>query len=346
MLNRVTFKDDQIRRAIGKEVIESYVYEIVSQLSTVTWITQEFEYQKGGNSVLSSDVISAEGDKVIFYDTKSITPSLKLRKFDAAEIDYTKWGFNSYAMLDGTEEVSGKSDSSVASVEDGHLSLKAIKTEDGYKVSHSFNTGKTMSFKYGYVEIRAKVPFGAGMWPAFWLKSDIGDYGKGQAQIDKLVARAGYEPNLAYSSEVDVFEVFGNEYARSNLHRWWKADGTDEMVSSLGTITSYKLTEYDWHTYGFEWTSKYIKMYIDGVSYQTYDLSKCFGEGASDDLSGFNTTMCLIFNNHLRLASDGYGDSALNDTYSVGDIISDLQIDYVRLYQNSKGALYTFNLDD
>ena len=87
MLNRVTFKDDQIRRAIGKEVIESYVYEIVSQLSTVTWITQEFEYQKGGNSVLSSDVISAEGDKVIFYDTKSITPSLKLRKFDAAEIE-------------------------------------------------------------------------------------------------------------------------------------------------------------------------------------------------------------------------------------------------------------------
>ena len=87
MLNRVTFKDDKIRRVIGKEVIESYVYEIISQLSTVTWITQEFEYQKGRGSVLSSDVISAEGDKVIFYDTKSITPSLKLRKFDAVEIE-------------------------------------------------------------------------------------------------------------------------------------------------------------------------------------------------------------------------------------------------------------------
>ena len=36
---------------------------------------------------MSSDVISAEDDKVIFYDTKAITPSLKLRNFDVAEIE-------------------------------------------------------------------------------------------------------------------------------------------------------------------------------------------------------------------------------------------------------------------
>jgi hypothetical protein len=87
MLNRITLGDNKIRRAIGKEVIESYVYEIISQLSTVTWITPELEYYKGKDRILSSDVISAEGDKVIFYDTKSITPSLKLRKFDVAEIE-------------------------------------------------------------------------------------------------------------------------------------------------------------------------------------------------------------------------------------------------------------------
>ena len=51
MLNRLTLGDDKLRRAIGKEVIEGYLYDIVSQL------------------------------------TKAITPSLKLRKFDAAEIE-------------------------------------------------------------------------------------------------------------------------------------------------------------------------------------------------------------------------------------------------------------------
>lgn len=87
ILNRVTYRDDNIRRTIGKEVIEKYVYDIISQLSTVTWITPEFEYYCGKNKMLSSDVIAAEDGKVILYDTKAITPSLKLRKFDEGEIE-------------------------------------------------------------------------------------------------------------------------------------------------------------------------------------------------------------------------------------------------------------------
>lgn len=87
MLNRVTFRDNKLRRAIGKEVIESYLYNIVRQLDTVTWISPELLYKKGKDKLLTSDVIAAEGDNVIFYDTKAITPSLKLRKFDVAEIE-------------------------------------------------------------------------------------------------------------------------------------------------------------------------------------------------------------------------------------------------------------------
>jgi len=87
MLNRITENDDKLRRAIGKEVIESYLFDIVNQLNTVTWISPEIKYKKGRNELLTSDVIAAEGDKVIFYDAKSIVPSLRLRKFDEAEIE-------------------------------------------------------------------------------------------------------------------------------------------------------------------------------------------------------------------------------------------------------------------
>ncbi len=87
MLNRITYKDETTRKAIGKEIIEKYVFDIVSQLNTVTWISQEFEYNKGKDKCLTSDIIAAEDDKVIFYDTKAITPSLKLRKFDDTEIE-------------------------------------------------------------------------------------------------------------------------------------------------------------------------------------------------------------------------------------------------------------------
>lgn len=87
MLNRVTYKDNALRRAIGKEVIESYIYDIVSQLNTVTWVSSEFEYNKGKSKILTPDVMAAEGERIIFYDTKAITPSLKLRKFDSDEIN-------------------------------------------------------------------------------------------------------------------------------------------------------------------------------------------------------------------------------------------------------------------
>lgn len=95
MLNRLTYQNDKLRSDIGKEVLESYLYDIVQQLDTVTWISPELAYQKGKKKLLTSDVIAAEGDKVIFYDTKTITPNLNLRKFNAAEIDRT---INIYAV--------------------------------------------------------------------------------------------------------------------------------------------------------------------------------------------------------------------------------------------------------
>lgn len=87
MLNRLTLGNNKLRRAIGKEVIEAYLYDIVEQLDTVSWISPEIPYKKGKASLLTSDVIAAEDDAVVFYDTKAITPSLKLRKFDVAEIE-------------------------------------------------------------------------------------------------------------------------------------------------------------------------------------------------------------------------------------------------------------------
>ena len=82
LLNRITYGDNKLRRAIGKEVIETYLYDIVRQLDAVSWISQEIEYQSGRDKLMTPDVIAAEGDAVIFYDTKSSAPSLKLRKFD------------------------------------------------------------------------------------------------------------------------------------------------------------------------------------------------------------------------------------------------------------------------
>ena len=72
-------------------------------------------------------------------------------------------------------------------VEDGQLHLHSVK---GYEGGQWYTSGIVTSlarekFSYGYFEIRAKIPKGKGIWPAFWLTNDG-------------------------SLEIDVFEVLGD----------------------------------------------------------------------------------------------------------------------------------------
>lgn len=87
MLNRVTFGDEQLRREFGKEVIESYLYDIASQVKTVSWISKEIVYNVGHQEIRSPDVLVGEGEKMTFYDTKAFSPSLRLRSLDRTEIE-------------------------------------------------------------------------------------------------------------------------------------------------------------------------------------------------------------------------------------------------------------------
>lgn len=87
MLNRITFGDEQLRREFGKEVIESYLYDIASQVKTVSWISKEIVYNVGHQEIRSPDVLVGEGEKMTFYDTKAFSPSLRLRSLDRTEIE-------------------------------------------------------------------------------------------------------------------------------------------------------------------------------------------------------------------------------------------------------------------
>ncbi|MEG2929963.1 MAG: hypothetical protein RR846_10515, partial [Oscillospiraceae bacterium] len=72
---------------IGKEVLENYLYDIYRQVDTVTWISQEIDYKIGSNKYKTSDVLVAENYYCIFFDTKEMVPSLKIRSLDAKEIE-------------------------------------------------------------------------------------------------------------------------------------------------------------------------------------------------------------------------------------------------------------------
>ncbi|UEM07134.1 family 16 glycosylhydrolase (plasmid) [Skermanella rosea] len=91
---------------------------------------------------------------------------------------------------------------------------------------------------YGYFEIRAELPVGKGLWPAFWLVGD-GNYG---------------------NREIDVFEVLGDDTTRiyQTVHR----PNSPKVGTSYYGIDTAK----GFHTYGLEWTPDEIVWYVDGAT--------------------------------------------------------------------------------
>ena len=69
-------------------------------------------------------------------------------------------------------------------IRDGVLSIVASRTPPALKsvlfnndyVSGILTTQSSFSQKFGYFEIRSKIPVGIGVWPAFWLLADDGGW--------------------------------------------------------------------------------------------------------------------------------------------------------------------------
>lgn len=128
-------------------------------------------------------------------------------------------------------------------IRDGKLVITARKNGDRY-TSSRLNTRGKVEFLYGTVEIRAKLPQGKGLWPAFWMLG---------ANIDQVGWPA--------CGEIDILEYVGKEPGMifTSLH----------TTSSHGnTVNSRKTAleniEEGFHDYAMTWTPEYIRFSVDG----------------------------------------------------------------------------------
>lgn len=121
-------------------------------------------------------------------------------------------------------------------------------------------TIESFYFKYGTVEVRAKMPAGDWLWPAVWLLPHDNAYGDWpiSGEIDLLESRGNRE--LTNPSGVHV----GNQQVSSTL--LW----APSMATIQWGITHYErnnVTGYDndFHIYKMVWTSDGVVMYLDDV---------------------------------------------------------------------------------
>lgn len=296
----------------------------------------------------TSDVVTEQTDTIVNNSVNRSFRPAGYKKvwgddFNGNKIDDKKWMF-----LDGmgsTPDMVSITTSDVARVENGLLKMESIHYFDPFgdpKVQYATNicltTAGTMNYKYGYLEMCAKLSFKKGMWPAFWTKG-VNEV-KGQ---DFFLTKSTYE----YMPEVDIFEVFGStDTLTFNLHKW-TLDGVDDFYhTSLDhekydrsyTFTNSDNLSNEFHVYGFEWTPEKMAVSVDGEKYFEYDLKKNFDtEGKNTGMDCFKVPMYLVFSNFLFTPEGGYDYELIN----ASDLPGLFHIDWINLYQKpGVGELY------
>ena len=159
------------------------------------------------------------------------------------------YGGESARTLPGNNEAEYYSDPSVGenpfSDKGGILTITATPAAPGsnpYNLPYDsglITTFGNFSQLYGYFEVRAELPAGAGLWPAFWM----------------------LPADNVYSSELDVFEVLGNSPTTlySTTH-----GSTGGVWSSDAQALTVPNTSSGFHTYGVDWEPNTITFYMDG----------------------------------------------------------------------------------
>ncbi|HVX51716.1 MAG TPA: glycoside hydrolase family 16 protein [Chitinophagaceae bacterium] len=159
-------------------------------------------------------------------------------------------------------------------------------------------------FKYGRIEVRAKIPRGLGVWPAIWMLG-----------VDRGLVR------WPYCGETDIMEFVGHDSARiyGTMHY---ADTTAKREhASESRHIEVKQPYNDFHIYAIEWTPKSIDFYFDDSMYHHFDVRVADYKGDNP----FHKPAYLLINLALGGAWGGPIDDAI--------LPQQYLIDYVRVYK-------------
>ena len=188
-------------------------------------------------------------------------------------------------------------------VENGVLSITARRTPPDLKAvlfnneytSGILTTQGTFAQKYGYFEIRAKIPIGTGVWPAFWMLADDG----------------GWPP------EIDAMEGRGQRPGDLVMTTHWRIPST-QRIESCGFDFALPDAAAEFHDYGVLWEPDRIIYYIDRKPVSDIAVP-----------IGFDDPMYMIVN--LAMGSKFFGGVGFVDGESPVTVA--FEIDRISVYQ-------------
>ena len=221
--------------------------------------------------------------------------------------DVKNWVYDTGAGGWGNEELQTytRATENVSHDGQGNLMIRALRTGANSYTSARVKTKGLQEFTYGRIEARIKLPFGQGIWPAFWMLG---------ANIDAV--------DWPRCGEIDVMEYIGKE--PTTVYGTVLGPGPGgEHVSAGGktNLASGRLAD-EFHVYSAEWTKDSIKFFVDGVMY--YEATRDKLPAGSPWV--FEHPHFILLNLAVGGRWPGYPDSSTQFPQT-------LLVDWVRVYQ-------------
>ena len=178
--------------------------------------------------------------------------------------------------------------------------------------SASINTAGKKEFLYGRVEVKAKIPTGAGAWPAIWLLGSGMDW-PSCGEIDMM----------EYYRKDGVPHILAN--ACWGTERRWVAEWNSQAVPFTHFTERDPMWSEKFHIWRMDWDEKSIKLYLDDELLNDIPQSSAVNGSLGNREQPFKKPMYILLN--LAIGGDNGGeiiDAQLPMRYLV---------DYVRVYQ-------------
>ena len=197
-------------------------------------------------------------------------------------------------------------------VSDGTMKIVAIK--ENYTVDNSTKNytsarlNSKFGFKYGRVDVRAKLPSTRGTWPAIWtLGTNINEVGNYFGDSEGSIG-------WPKCGEIDIMEQ--NGWNKNELIGHFHYANSQGQYANYGNVTSVSNTSGQYHIYSLEWTDKIIRILVD---------NKEFVSLTNDGNVPYDNRHYLL----LNIAIGGNLGGDIDPSFSQDR----MEVDYVRVFQ-------------
>ncbi len=289
----------------------------VNDTADIDWLL------KNDFDLITTDEPELARERAARYQTTDDWPLVWADEFDyEGAPDPEKWGYET-GFIRNQEDQYYTDSLRNSRVEDGHLILEthrerminAAYKNDNVKSwkqnrSHAEYTAASLTTKdlaewqYARIDIKAKLPAGRGLWPAFWmLGANWKEVGWPKCGEIDIMEHVGYEPD----------NIFGTIHTESYNHMRGTQKGKDIFINN----------PYDsFHVYSLIWTPETMDFLLDDVVYNSIP---------NEHLTEAEWPFDQKFHLKINVAVGGMlgGREGIDDSAFPNQMI----IDYVRVYQ-------------